>query len=98
MLFTAEQERKSLRVNAEFSTIKKIVNQVSIPVVANGDIDSPKKAQDIINFTGAEAVMLGRATQGNPWLINQINEFLTKGSNSEEPPLEKKIPQILKSH
>lgn len=82
--------------DAEFSTIKKIVNQASIPVVANGDIDSPNKAKDILDFTGADAVMLGRATQGNPWLIKQINEFLTKGSNSEEPPLEKKIPQILR--
>mgnify|MGYP001158187839 FL=1 len=82
--------------NAEFATIKKIVKQVSIPVVANGDIDSPQKAKDIINFTGADAVMLGRATQGNPWLIGQINEFLTKGSNTEEPSLEKKIPQVLK--
>ena len=82
--------------SAEFATIKKIVKQVSIPVVANGDIDSPQKAKDIINFTGADAVMLGRATQGNPWLIGQINEFLTKGSNTEEPSLEKKIPQVLK--
>ena len=82
--------------NAEFATIKKIVKQVSIPVVANGDIDSPQKAKDILDFTGADAVMLGRATQGNPWLIGQINEFLTKGSNTEEPSLEKKIPQVLK--
>ena len=82
--------------NAEFATIKKIMKQVSIPVVANGDIDSPQKAKDILNFTGADAVMLGRATQGNPWLIGQINEFLTKGSNTEEPSLEKKIPQVLK--
>ena len=81
--------------DAEFSTIKKIVNEVSIPVVANGDIDSPKKAKDILDFTGASAVMLGRATQGNPWLIKQINEFLTKGSKSVEPALEKKITQIL---
>ena len=81
--------------DAEFNTIKKIVNEVSIPVVANGDIDSPKKAKKILDYTGANAVMLGRATQGNPWLINQINEFLTKGNKPEEPTLEKKIPQIL---
>ena len=81
--------------DAEFNTIKKIVHEVSIPVVANGDIDSPKKAKKILDYTGANAVMLGRATQGNPWLINQINEFLTKGNKPEEPTLEKKIPQIL---
>ena len=61
--------------DAEFDTIKKIVNQVSIPVVANGDIDSPKKARDILSFTGANAVMLGRATQGNPWLINRLMNY-----------------------
>ena len=81
--------------DAEFDTVKKIVNQVSIPVVANGDIDSPKKAKDILDYTGADAVMLGRATQGNPWLISQVNEFLTLGELSEDPALEKKIPMIL---
>ncbi|MDC0553446.1 tRNA dihydrouridine synthase DusB [Candidatus Pseudothioglobus singularis] len=81
--------------DAEFDTVKKIVSQVSIPVVANGDIDSPKKAKDILDFTGADAVMLGRATQGNPWLISQVNQFLTSGETGEEPTLEKKIPLIL---
>jgi len=81
--------------DAEFDTAKKIVNQVSIPVVANGDIDSPKKAKDILDYTGADAVMLGRATQGNPWLISQVNEFLTSGELLEDPILEKKIPMIL---
>ena len=81
--------------DAEFDTVKKIASQVSIPVVANGDIDSPKRAKDILDFTGADAVMLGRATQGNPWLINQVNQFLTSGETGEEPTLEKKIPLIL---
>ena len=81
--------------DAEFDTVKKIVNQVSIPVVANGDIDSPKKAKDILDFTGADAVMLGRATQGNPWLISQVNKFLSSGEIAEEPTLGRKIPLIL---
>ena len=81
--------------DAEFDTVKKIVNQVSIPVVANGDIDSPKKAKDILDFTGADAVMLGRATQGNPWLISQVNKFLNSGEIAEEPSLDNKIPLIL---
>ena len=81
--------------DAEFDTVKKIVSQVSIPVVANGDIDSPKRAKEILDFTGADAVMLGRATQGNPWLISQVNQFLTSGETGEEPTLEKKIPLIL---
>ncbi len=81
--------------DAEFDTVKKIANQVSIPVVANGDIDSPKRAKDILDFTGADAVMLGRATQGNPWLISQVNQFLKSGETGEEPTLEQKIPLIL---
>jgi len=81
--------------DAEFDTVKKIVNQVSIPVVANGDIDSPQKAREILDYTGADAVMLGRATQGNPWLISQVNEFLTSGEIPKEPTLDIKIPQIL---
>ena len=81
--------------DAEFDTVKKIVNQVSIPVVANGDIDSPQKAREILDYTGADAVMLGRATRGNAWLINQVNQFLTSGETGEEPTLERKIPLIL---
>ncbi|MDA9801622.1 tRNA dihydrouridine synthase DusB [Candidatus Pseudothioglobus singularis] len=81
--------------DAEFDTVKKIASQVSIPVVANGDIDSPKRAKEILDFTGADAVMLGRATQGNPWLISQVNQFLTSGETEKEPTLERKIPLIL---
>ena len=80
---------------AEFNTVKKITEMVSIPVVANGDITSPEKAKDVLDFTGAEAVMLGRATQGNPWLVGQVNHFLKTGNKAEETSLDKKIPLIL---
>ena len=80
---------------AEFNTVKKITKIVSIPVVANGDITSPEKAKDVLNFTGADAVMLGRATQGNPWLVGQVNHFLKTGNKAEETSLDKKIPLIL---
>ena len=80
---------------AEFNTVKKITKMVSIPVVANGDINSPEKAKDVLDFTGAEAVMLGRATQGNPWLVGQVNHFLKTGNKAEETSLDKKIPLIL---
>jgi len=80
---------------AEFNTVKKITKMVSIPVVANGDITSPEKAKDVLDFTGAEAVMLGRATQGNPWLVGQVNHFLKTGNKAEETSLDKKIPLIL---
>ncbi|WP_416652444.1 tRNA dihydrouridine synthase DusB [Candidatus Pseudothioglobus sp. Uisw_086] len=80
---------------AEFDTVKKITKMVSIPVVANGDITSPEKAKDILDFTGADAVMLGRATQGNPWLVGQVNHFLKTGNKAEETSLDKKISLIL---
>ena len=80
---------------AEFNTVKKITKMVSIPIVANGDITSPEKAKDVLDFTGADAIMLGRATQGNPWLVGQVNHFLKTGNKAEETSLDKKIPLIL---
>jgi tRNA-dihydrouridine synthase B len=81
---------------AEYDTVKKIVGLVSIPVVANGDITSAEKAKEVLDFTGADAVMLGRATQGNPWLVGQVNDYLKTGQISKTPSLDKKIPLILK--
>ena len=80
---------------AEFDTVKKISKLVSIPVVANGDINSPEKAKEVLDYTGADAVMLGRATQGNTWLVGQVNDFLITGKKAKEPALDKKIPLIL---
>ena len=80
---------------AEFDTVKKISKLVSIPVVANGDINSPEKAKEVLDYTGADAVMLGRATQGNPWLVGQVNDFLITGKKAKEPSLDKKISLIL---
>ena len=82
--------------DAEYDTVKKIVGLVSIPVVANGDITSAEKAKEVLDFTGADAVMLGRATQGNPWLVGQVNDYLKTGQISKVPSLDKKIPLILK--
>jgi len=82
--------------NAEYDTVKKIKGIVSIPVVANGDITSAEKAKKVLDYTGADAVMLGRATQGNPWLVGQINNYLTTGKISKAPLLDKKISLILK--
>ena len=82
--------------DAEYDTVKKIKGIVSIPVVANGDITSAEKAKKVLDYTGADAVMLGRATQGNPWLVGQINNYLTTGKTSNAPLLDKKISLILK--
>ena len=82
--------------DAEYETVKKIKGIVSIPVVANGDITSAEKAKKVLDYTGADAVMLGRATQGNPWLVGQINNYLTTGKPPKAPLLDKKISLILK--
>ena len=82
--------------DAEYDTVKKIKGIVSIPVVANGDITSAEKAKKVLDYTGADAVMLGRATQGNPWFVGQINNYLTTGKISKAPLLDKKISLILK--
>jgi len=82
--------------DAEYDTVKKIKGIVSIPVVANGDITSAEKAKKVLDYTGADAVMLGRATQGNPWLVGQINNYIKTGKTSKAPSLDKKITLILK--
>ncbi len=82
--------------DAEYDTVKKIKAIVSIPVVANGDITSAEKAKKVLDYTGADAVMLGRATQGNPWLVGQINNYLTTGKSPKVPLLDKKISLILR--
>lgn len=70
---------------AEYETIKQVKQTVKIPVIANGDIDSPQKAQFVLNKTGADAVMIGRAAQGNPWIFEQISHFLEHEKLLESP-------------
>jgi tRNA-dihydrouridine synthase B len=70
---------------AEYNTIKDIVNAVSIPVFANGDICSVQKAKWVIDHTGAQAVMIGRGAQGNPWIFRDINSYLTNGTVHDGP-------------
>ena len=84
--------------DAEYETVKKIKGLVSIPVVANGDITSAEKAKNVLDFTGADAVMLGRSTQGNPWLVGQINDYLTTGEISKSPSLDKKNSSNIKTY
>lgn len=70
---------------AEYNTIKQVKQAVSIPIIANGDIDSAEKARAVLTSTGADALMIGRAAQGNPWLFTQINHFLTTGKIIKKP-------------
>lgn len=61
---------------AEYGTIRRIKRAVRIPVIANGDIDTPEKARQVLELTGADAVMIGRAAQGRPWLFGQVGDYL----------------------
>jgi tRNA-dihydrouridine synthase B len=72
---------------AEYETIKKVKETVRIPVIANGDIDSPEKARFVLAETGADAIMIGRAACGSPWLFGQIGHFLRHGTQAEKPSL-----------
>ena len=60
----------------DYEIIRRVKQSVRIPVIANGDIDSAKKARQVLDFTGADFVMIGRASMGNPWIYSQINSFL----------------------
>lgn len=82
---------------AEYETIAAIVNSVAIPVIANGDIDSPKKASQVLEATGAKAVMIGRAVQGQPWLIRAVDQHL-KGHTQVSSPSLIEIKQIVNAH
>ncbi len=82
---------------AEYDTIAQIKSLLNIPVIANGDIDSPDKAAFVLNATGADAVMIGRAAQGRPWLPGQMGHFLATGERLPDPSLAD-IRDILLAH
>jgi tRNA-dihydrouridine synthase B len=73
---------------AEYDTIAAIKAAVSIPVVANGDIDSPEKAAHVLAHTGADGLMIGRAAQGNPWIFREIGNYLATGQRLAPPSVE----------
>jgi tRNA-dihydrouridine synthase B len=81
----------------EYDTIANVVDAVSIPVLANGDITDPQRAVSVLKHTGAAAVMIGRAAQGNPWIFNQINHFL-KYDQPLAPPSMEECSQVMSEH
>ena len=85
------------RGEAEYDTIAEIKSAITIPVIANGDIHSPAKAKDVLEHTQADGLMIGRAAQGNPWIFQQINHFLTHGEILPDPPLSE-VKQTLIEH
>ncbi|WP_105199448.1 MULTISPECIES: tRNA dihydrouridine synthase DusB [unclassified Pseudoalteromonas] len=82
---------------AEYDTIKAIKSSVSIPVVANGDISSPQKAKQVLEYTGADAIMIGRAAQGRPWIFREIDHYLKTGEILP-PPAITEVRSILMEH
>ena len=82
---------------AEYETVAAVKSAVRIPVVANGDIRSPEKARDVLAVTGADAIMVGRAAQGRPWIFREIAHFLATGSHLA-PPLVAEVRRLLLDH
>jgi tRNA-dihydrouridine synthase B len=71
--------------SAEYETIRQVKRNVRIPIIANGDIDSVKKAQMVMDFTAADAIMVGRIAQQRPWIFGQIEHYLSTGNEPKEP-------------
>ena len=82
---------------AEYDTIAAVKQAVNVPVVANGDIDSPEKAQEVLKLTGADALMVGRAAQGRPWIFREITHYLATGEHLA-PPLLAEVRRLLLAH
>ena len=79
----------------EYESILAVKRAVSIPVIANGDVTSPEQARRVLAFTGADAVMIGRAAQGNPWLPGAVAEYLRSGAKAEPPGVRERAGVLL---
>jgi len=83
--------------DAEYETIRNIKSAVRIPIFANGDIKTPQKAREVLDFTGADGVMLGRASHGAPWIFRSVNTYLQAGITA--PPLSRaEVRDIILGH
>ncbi len=83
--------------SAEYDTIAAVKAALRVPVVANGDITSPEKAREVLRLTGADALMIGRAAQGWPWIFREIGHFLATGTHLA-PPLVAEVKRLLLEH
>jgi tRNA-dihydrouridine synthase B len=85
------------RGQAEYDTIRSICESVDLPVFANGDIETPQKAAEVLEITGADGLMIGRAAQGNPWIFREIRHYLDSGKLLPPPsPLE--VLNVMERH
>ena len=90
--------REDMYLNtARYSLIKEVKQMLSIPVIANGDIDSPEKAKYVLDYTGADAVMIGRAAQGRPWIFREISHYLETGEHLAAPSIQE-VKDVLLGH
>ncbi len=85
------------RGDAEYQTIRSVKEAISIPVIANGDITGPEKARQVLESSGADAVMVGRAAQGRPWIFREIEHYLSTGTLLAAPGVEE-IRTIMIEH
>ena len=83
--------------DAEYDTIAEVKSEVDIPVIANGDIDTPERVKQVLEQTRADAVMIGRAAQGRPWMFREISYFLETGQHLPPPEVEE-IHRVLVAH
>ncbi len=83
--------------DAEYDTIAEVKQKICLPVVANGDITTPEKAKFVLEYTGVDAIMIGRAAQGRPWIFREIQYYLENGKHLQEPSPEE-IRDILIGH
>jgi tRNA-dihydrouridine synthase B len=82
---------------AEYDTIAAVKSEVAVPVIANGDIATPEKVKHVLEYTGADAVMIGRAAQGRPWMFREIQHYLNTGDRLPPPEVEE-IHRVLVAH
>lgn len=82
--------------HADWDTIRKIKAAVRIPVIGNGDVDSPEKAEALLKETGCDAVMIGRAVRGNPWIFRELNHYFLTGEKLPRPSAEEIREMILR--
>lgn len=90
--------REDMYLNhARYELIKRVKQEIHIPLIANGDIDSPEKAKFVLDYTGADAIMIGRAAQGRPWIFREIAHYLAVGEHLAAPSIAE-VKDVLMGH